>query len=287
VRFCYILPAVQIVAVDWSGAVSRPGNNMWLAVVADGRIAKLENGRNRTEVCRELLELAAKDPQTVVGLDFAFSLPSWFLSEKGLTCATDLWELAQLEGEKWLTECVPPFWGRGSTRRPTLAAHFRWTDMQIRVGGISPKSVFQIGGAGAVGTGSVRGWPYLRLLRQGGFHVWPFDDGALPVIIEMYPRLLTGPVVKSSAQARISYLAQWRSAMDPEHLANATASEDAFDAAVSALVMDTLWSKLASLPKVVDETLLMEGLIWDPDYDANHVLPTRTTPRRTPPHTRA
>jgi hypothetical protein len=255
---------MQIVAVDWSGAISRPGNSLWVAVVADGRLTTLENGRNRNEVCQHLLALAARDQQTVVGLDFAFSLPAWFLEERGLAWAPDLWELAQVEGERWLAECQPPFWGRGHTKRPVLRSHFRWTDTQIRIGGISPKSVFQVGGAGAVGTGSVRGWPYLLALSKGGYRIWPFDVGALPVVVEMYPRLLTGPVVKSSAHARMTYLARRFPNLAPEHATKAEASEDAFDAVVSALAMYEFRDRLCALPVVVDKTLLLEGVIWNP-----------------------
>lgn len=43
------------------------------------------------------------------------------------------------------------------------------------VGGIRPTSGFQIGGAGAVGTGAVRGMPMLARLRAAGFAIWPFD----------------------------------------------------------------------------------------------------------------
>ena len=38
---------------------------------------------------------------------------------------------------------------------------------------VRPKSTFQIGGAGAVGTGSLRGMPHLLTLREAGCAVWP------------------------------------------------------------------------------------------------------------------
>jgi len=257
---------VQVVAVDWSGVRDGAANKIWTAVVRDGRLAALENGRDREQVCRFLLDLAAGEPETAIGLDFAFSLPAWFLRERRLAWAPDLWELARDEGEGWLSACSPPFWGRGATKRPPLPAHFRWTDRQIKVGGISPKSVFQIGGAGAVGTSSVRGWPCLQALREGGIAIWPFDRGALPVAVEVYPRLLTGPVVKSSAGARAAYLKQRLPGLQPEELAKAAGSEDAFDAAVAAMAMYAFRDHLRRLPPVTDKTLLMEGVIWDPAF---------------------
>src|SRR5580658_616882 len=94
--------------------------------------------------------------------------------------------------------------------------------------GITPKSPFQIGGSGSVGTGSLRAMPFLLRLREAGFRVWPFEDAALetkdrsrspagmttrkattsarPLVVEMYTRLMTGAVAKSNAEARRAYL---------------------------------------------------------------------------------
>src|SRR5947207_2673911 len=82
-------------------------------------------------------------------------------------------------------------------RRPTLEEHLRRTDRDVPgIGGIRPKSVFQIGGAGAVGTGSIRGMSLLKRLSDAGFAVWPFDSAQFPLVVEIYPRLLTGSVKK-------------------------------------------------------------------------------------------
>ena len=56
-----------------------------------------------------------------------------------------------------------------------LAALIPEAERAARVRGIAPKSVFQIGGAGSVGTASLRGMPVLQRLREAGFAVWPFD----------------------------------------------------------------------------------------------------------------
>jgi hypothetical protein len=109
---------------------------------------------------------------------------------------------------------------------------------------------------GAVGTGSLRGWPVLRRLREAGFAVWPFDPPRLPAVVEIFPRLLTGPVVKSRRDARERYLAS--RAWPPE----AAVSEDAFDAAVSALVMSAHTASLATLPAEPDAQMRREGRIW-------------------------
>lgn len=255
---------MRIIAIDWSGARVGASRSIWLAEASGGCLLRLENGRGRDEVCEVLVELAASDGRLVAGLDFAFSAPAWFLHENGLRSAPELWRLAGTEGETWLKQCRAPFWGRDARRRPSLPAHLRRTDLAINVGGIAPKSVFQLGGAGSVGTGSLRGWPCLLRLREAGFSVWPFDPAVPPVAIEIYPRLLTGPVNKSSQQARRLHLERNFPGLSPPLAALAAASEDAFDAAVSALVMSQHVAELACLPAVRDQLALLEGQIWRP-----------------------
>ena len=83
--------------------------------------------------------------------------------------------------------------------------------------GITPKSPFQIGGSGSVGTGSLRAMPFLLRLREAGFQTWPYEDAKLgvkpaPLLVEMYTRLMTGAVAKSNESARKAYLAaKWKS----------------------------------------------------------------------------
>ena len=189
------------------GACEGARSKIWLAEVRDGRLARLESGRSREEIVDELVAEAERDPALLVGLDFAFSMPLWFFRHRGLKRVEDLWGLVAEEGEAWLAECEPPFWGKPGRKKPELPEHFRRTEMESpRVGGSSPKSVFQIGGAGAVGTGSLRGIPCLGALHAAGFSIWPFHAPTRPIVIEIYPRLLTGPVVKSSHDSRSAYL---------------------------------------------------------------------------------
>jgi len=181
-----------------------------MAVVRDGQLVYLENGRTRDEVIAQIMASVHEHRDVVVGFDFAFSFPAWFLRERGLDDVGSLWDLVGAEGEAWLADCQPPFWGRPGTKKPVLAEHFRETDRSCEpVAGITPKSVFQIGGAGAVGTASIRGMPYLGRLREAGFSVWPFDPPRLPLVVEIYPRALTGEVNKSDAGARTEYLKHW------------------------------------------------------------------------------
>jgi hypothetical protein len=144
-----------------------------------------------------------------------------------------------------------------------------------KVRGITPKSPFQIGGSGSVGTGSLRAMPFLLRLREAGFRIWPFESAALngarprPLLIEMYTRLMTGAVKKSNEEARRSYLAGKKN--DPAYkdlpravIANALASEDAFDALVSVMEMVRWQKEFPTLKATRDKVLRSEGITWRP-----------------------
>jgi hypothetical protein len=131
---------------------------------------------------------------------------------------------------------------------------------------VAPKSIFQIGGAGAVGTGSLRGMPALQRLHTAGARIWPFSHNGAPVVVEIYPRLLTGPVRKSSPTARADLLASRYPALDDNQRRLAASSEDAFDAAVSALVMVEHVGDLAALPEHPEPIVGLEGCIWHPRW---------------------
>ncbi len=273
------------IAVDWSGALD-PGAQRRGIWIADCRLhdqhdqdaeghpcpVQLHRGESRTAVEKLLREAAAEAPALIAGLDFSFSYPAAFLEQLGCTSAMAFWDRVSAEGESWLTQPHAHFWGRGKVPRP--AGHvapewfgYRRTELDAKVGKALPRSSFQIGGAGAVGTGSLRGIPMLARLRKAGFSIWPFDPPRLPLLVEIYPRLLTGPVVKSSAAARTEYLARAEFAALPGPVrAAAQGSEDAFDALVSAWRMRehaAAWADLAWPP---DARTRIEGAIWRPRF---------------------
>jgi Protein of unknown function (DUF3253) len=273
----------RFVAVDWSGNVTLAGQrrHIYVASWCDG-VVTLQNGRTREGVCDLLLAAAQSTPEIVVGLDFAFSFPAWWLREQHCEDAPALWRRAAKEGERWLHEGRAPFWGRPGQPRPTdhhvpAWRGFRETDraMEVMDCAIRPKSPFQIGGAGAVGTGSIRGMPILSRLHQAGFHVWPFQEVSLPLALEIYPRLFTGAVNKSSREARQAYLERARYANLPTaELATAAASEDAFDALCSVLGMVDHAKHLNTLNQKIHPDAHLEGAIWNPrpDPDSGHPL---------------
>lgn len=255
----------RFVAVDWSGSASPGGQrkHIWVSIAGE----RAFSGLTRGELCSWLTESFANQP-SVIGLDFAFSFPVGFFRERGLSDVRDLWREAELHGEEWLARCEAPFWGRPGKRCPESHASegFRKTDREIRVAGISPKSPLQNGGAGAVETGSIRGMPVLRKLQAAGFSIWPFDPPRLRVVLEIYPRLLTGPVNKGQESARAAYLKRDDFAnLSEDERSAAENSEDAFDAIVSAVRMRNCAAQFSELRQATDPTELLEGRIWRPD----------------------
>ncbi|MDX6726579.1 MAG: hypothetical protein QOK49_1384, partial [Baekduia sp.] len=88
--------------------------------------------------------------------------------------------------------------------------------------------------------------------------------GTRPVTIGIYPRRLTGLVNKSAWRERHAHLLANHAEQPRAMLERAAGSEDAFDAAVSAIVMSRHWDQLANLPAVDDPTVGLEGQIWTP-----------------------
>jgi nitrate reductase NapE component len=264
-----MLSARCTIAVDWSGAARGAERRIWLAEVSDGRLRRLECGRTREELVRFLCERAERAPSLAVGLDFAFGFPSWFARELGASSGPQAWQAASERGEAWLARCPPPFFGRKGKRRPELDPQrslWRRTELEHPpLAGIRPKSVFQIGGAGAVGTGSLRGMPQLALLQRAGFSVWPFERARPPFVAEIYPRWFTGPLAKSSRRSRALHLASHPLPAERGLAELAEQSEDAFDAALSALAL--AGARPPDDPRRMDALFRLEGRIWRPAVD--------------------
>jgi Protein of unknown function (DUF429) len=254
----------RVIAVDWSGKAKGAAESIWRAVVVDGHLVELENGLERTEVTQWIVDYAQEHPHTVVGFDFAFSFPAWFCEREGWGSGREVWAAMQLDGDDLLRACEPPFWGKQGKRNcnpPDRA--YRQTERNIDHG--TPKSVFQMNGAGSVGTGSLRGMPHLIDLADHGFSIWPFDLARWPMVIEIYPRALTGAVTKKRAVDRSDYLAEHFPDQTKLLLERAAGSEDAFDAAVSALMMARNVDDLENLPAFAPGSpQLIEGCIWVP-----------------------
>jgi len=256
---------VEVLAVDWSGDARAAHRRIRLAAAVPGCLVDVRAGLDRDGVTEYLLARAGD--RVVAGLDFSFGLPAWFAREHGCADVAALWDLVAREGEEWLAACRPPFWGRGPRPRPPqdpARPGLRVTEAAARADGLAPGSTFQIGGAGAVGTGSLRGMPHLARLRAAGVAVWPFDDAGPATVLEIYPRVHTGPVVKRSVHARRAVVdADPRIAR--ELRAAVVDTEDAFDAALSALDMAEHLDELTALRAAPPGSpAAIEGAIWRP-----------------------
>jgi hypothetical protein len=274
-RFRHRVLTVRVVAVDWSGDRKAARKKIWTAESSQGQLEDLAAGRTPDEVANHLIALADQDANLVIGFDFAFSMPSWFVQRQGASSGPSFWDVVEYKGPRWLKTCPHPFFGHKGTKRPDDVELYRRTDREVPpIQGITPKSVFQIGGPGQVGPASIRGMPILRCLVQHGFHVWPFDTPAKgePLVVEIYPRLLTGPVVKDDPEARWAALAQHANSIFGSYREVAAKGEDQFDAAVSAVVMDHYLDEIVALP-IGDELDRIEGRIWHPGDRPGQSLP--------------
>jgi hypothetical protein len=294
----------KIIAIDWSGRLDISGQRRHIvAATWTPAAVTITSGRTREECIAWLIAEAKRTPRLVVSFDCCFSYPAWFLAEHHCATVFDFWRhVAAGHGERWLSrECTPPntqrderFWGKPHKKPPQFCGPgmprmMRLTDMENKIAegmsaaraalvrGIAPKSPFQIGGSGSVGTGTLRAIPFLLQLHKAGFRTWPFENSALnnknpqPLVIEMYARLLTGAVKKSSAEARCAYLrAKLRddtfyATLKRPTLAKAIASEDAFDALISAMEMARHAQTFPHLKRTQDPIRALEGITWVPD----------------------
>jgi len=264
----------RIIAIDWCGALLAAAQRQHIAVAeVSAHAIELRVGRTRDEVLCWLLEaVRTSSASTAIGFDFSFSFPADFFARNGLGNVQDLWRLVAEKGEQWLSESPFPFWGKPGLRRPVefIGNPPQWRalrrcEQSVEVHGIRPKSIYQTGGAGSVGTGSLRGMAMLATLQGAGFSIWPFDRPAYPLVFEMYPRLLTGAVVKSSQKARVRALdcLDWSGlpALGNDHLRLAENSEDAFDALVSAVELYRARAVFARLRQATNKVELLEGAV--------------------------
>lgn len=226
----------RIAILDWSAAKGpkRGKDSIWLAVAsAFGCAASNFATRYTAEIALAKLinDAIEKKHRLLLGADFAFGAPTGFIPQlTGQTTALAWWG--------WLTERIKdtpenvsnyrdiaaqmnrhfsgdgPFWGNGEKVQindlprlkpalpPGLATH-RVTDLAARGPGSSPKPVWQLAGAGAVGAQVLTGLPVLERLRQhfaGQVSVWPFDPPTTPIVFaEVYPSLLADAVRRHCA----------------------------------------------------------------------------------------
>lgn len=246
----------RVAVLDWSSASTpkRGRDSIWLGVTgAHG--TQTENLPTRAMAEERLARLMQETCQTgtrlLVACDLSFGFPAGFASGlTGQASAFAVWDWLAREirddadNRHNLRDVAAhinarfagggPFWGNGAKadipglprRKPALPdglAEFRLTEQHARAGGLSPKSSWQLAGAGAVGAQNLVGLPILsrlRALHSEAVAVWPFEPPDAPIVLlETYTALVDGPVraadpamVRDAAQ--VSFLAQAVMAMN-------------------------------------------------------------------------
>lgn len=279
----------RFIAIDWSGAAGE--------FQAGIRVAEFSNATKRLRLIRpsdrshwsreSVLDLitSASKGRTLVGFDFAFSLP-WnsdlrFLPAcfGALAGARALWTFIDdfcngspflHAGPIWLAAESPfrpfiKFWSRVNHYQGDLfgGGQLRKTEMAAKADGLTPKSVYRLAGH-QVGAGSFAGMRLLNRIARGqssGIAIWPFDaiETANVVIAEIYPsafyrmadrRRPTPRQVKAGAHAPIAIdVLKFFDARYDENIPN---SVDAIDALISAAAMMRLAQRPALLPSFDD-----------------------------------
>lgn len=209
----------RIAILDWSAAgTPKTGkDSIWLAI-ADGSGVQSENIPTRMQAEARLNALMAEGDRLLIGVDFSLSLPAAALEQLGVDAA-GLWRhlaINHTDAAKNLSnyrnvaaelnqrlEGDGPFWGNGAkadtphlprTKPASALPEWRACEEVAQANGLSPKSCWQLAGAGAVGAQSLTGMPMVYRLREQGATVWPFDPISRVTIAEVYPSILSAEV---------------------------------------------------------------------------------------------
>ena len=259
----------RVLAVGWSGAPDDAARRIWLCEVRDDRVVRLECGRSREALVAHVIAEAARDPRLVVGFDFPFSLPAWFVAAHGGSAGA-LWRRALVDGDVWIERAAPPFWrdapGTVAQREPALDP-FRRTEREVAARtGRRPTSAFHVGGAGSVGAASIRGMPCLAHLRAAGFAVWPFDPAppGVPAVVELWPPLCGAAGGGGEAAGRAAVVATRAGDLPVDERHAAEGTDAAFATLNAALALWDGRHALAELPAARDVLDRLEGRIWEP-----------------------
>jgi precorrin-8X/cobalt-precorrin-8 methylmutase len=210
----------RYVVVDWSASARphRGANSIWTCeMAARSTEIRLDNHATRDSARRHLIDvLAVRSDRVLVGFDFAFGYPAGFARAAGLEGApawrstwrhlvgalddrpdntNNRFEVAAALNER-VGPGPGPFWGTAGGRpgtehlSPTRAPGFphrglaehRLSERAFRSTGRRPSSVWQLTGAGSVGSQTITGIPTVHELRHHASlahraTVWPFETG--------------------------------------------------------------------------------------------------------------
>lgn len=266
----------QCIGVDWSGArhAAQAAAHIRVAVVREGRLSAVHAGLTREAATDLVVQAACEEPETVIGLDFCFSVPAWYAEERGWRSVGEVWRWADawVRGGAAAGSLGEPFWGPGLRPSPRLEPEraLRVGEQEVSRAGARPRSVFQLRGAGSVGAQSLHGMPTLQRLCDAGVAIWPFDPPRLPVAVEVFPRLLArllcpGPGRPSGAEFRRRVVSALPAAAYGRFRERLMVDQDSFDAAVTAWSLHVHADAIAALPAARDAREALEGRIFAPE----------------------
>jgi hypothetical protein len=237
----------RVIVVDWSGRATRsparPSKDAIWVGVQDAGPATQTYHRSRAEAEAHVLALLAEGGRQLVGFDFPMGYP------QGFACAlTGQDSTRALHG--WLAERVQdgtdnrnnrfdvaasinrqlagqgPFWGcpkqaprAGLPCLKTVDYAALGLNEKRRVERENPpaKPVWQLLGAGSVGSQALLGIPVVHRLAQAtGAAIWPFEALRDLTLAEVYPSLLaravsaTADPIPDRAQVRLLAQALWQ-----------------------------------------------------------------------------
>ena len=307
----------RIIMVDWSG-----GNDtgptprkdaIWVASAEGGVVSQPVYLRNRHLAERWLhdeIEAALRaDKRLMIGLDFPFGYPEGFAAAvTGRDDPFALWEdiAARIEDSpernnrfdvaaefNRLFDGVGPFWGNGLKRniadlpRKGLdrEGHGLPERRAAELAAPGAFTLWQLSGAGAVGSQALMGLPVLWRLRKRygqALRVWPFEPLDGPVcLVEIWPSLMVGNApegwIKDAWQ--VSEVARIVSGLAPEDLARLLAVEAPEEGWILGLGQEALLSPGPVPPTGLrnDCFALPPGIDWTPvDQALQHLRDNMT-----------
>lgn len=250
-----------IVTVDWSGGNAKSAkpcaDAIWVSIARQGRQYAPLYFRSRQDVepwlCALMEEELTAGRRVFMGFDFAFGYPHNTAERiTGTANPLDLWDwfAERIEDSPKQNnrfdvagsvnarfEGVGPYWGNGLKRD---IAHLPRKGRDRTATGFPEKravetiargafSVWQLSGAGAVGSQVLMGLPVLSRLRNqfaGQVAVWPFEPLDRPIaLVEVWPSLFAQNIKSRLHEHRIKDAVQMHvlteiiAAMPPDALA--------------------------------------------------------------------
>ena len=186
-------------------------------------------------------------------------------ADLGSTTVDELWSLVGREGEGWLAECCRALLGAAGTsearaRRPTCggpSGRSRW-------GASAPRACSRSAAPARSGPARFAACPTCAGCATRGSRSGPSMSPPPGWCSRSTPACSPGRSTRAAGHRRADYLAAAPWSVAPPFAASIIDSEDAFDAAISALVMHDHGADLAALRRATDPVGLLEGDVWRP-----------------------